>query len=457
MTDARSSAIQYAHEHREQFLGNLKDLVRIPSVSTDPDRKQDVQRAAVWVADRLKAIGMQNVQVLQTQRHPIVFGEYHVPSGSASTVLIYGHYDVQPAEPLNLWQSEPFEPEQRGDNLYGRGASDMKGQVIATIEAVNAMMKQGSLPVNVKFMIEGEEEIGSPSLKTFFQEHKDLLKSDFALNADTGMIAADVPTITYGLRGMAYFELRVHGPAHDLHSGLFGGVVRNPAIALCELIAGMHDDQGRITLPGFYDSVRPLDQAEREELSRLPLDEEFYLKQTGAPALWGEQGYTPVERTGARPTLDVHGLLSGFTGAGSKTVIPAWAMAKVSMRLVPDQDPQEVERQLRQYLEEHTDDTIRWEMIDLSGAPASVTDRDLPAVKALYDALQTVWGKEPVYRREGGSVPVTAEMEEILGLESVLTGFGLPEDNIHAPNEKLHLPTWYRGIDTLIHFFYNLH
>ncbi len=456
MTDVRSSAIEYAHEHREQFLEDLKELVRIPSVSTDPEHAQDMLRAAEWVANRLKAIGMQNVQIFQTQRHPIVFGEYHIPSGSAPTVLIYGHYDVQPAEPLDLWQTGPFEPERRGDNLYGRGASDMKGQVIATIEAVDAIMKQGSMPVNVKFMIEGEEEIGSPSLQTFFKEHKELLKSDIALNADTGMIAADVPTITYGLRGMAYFELRVYGPEHDLHSGLFGGVVRNPAIALSELIAGMHDKSGRITLPGFYDSVRPLEEAEREELAKLPVGAEFYLKQTGTRALWGEQGYTPVEQVGARPTLDVHGLLSGFTGTGSKTVIPSWAMAKVSMRLVPDQDPKVVERQLRQYLKEHTDNTIRWELIGLSGAPASITDRDLPAVKALYDALQTVWGKEPVYRREGGSVPVTAEMEEILGLDSVLTGFGLPEDNIHAPNEKTHLPTWYRGIDTLIHFFYNL-
>ncbi len=456
MTDARSSAIQYAHEHREKYLEDLKELIRIPSVSTDPEHAQDMQKAAEWVANHLKAIGMQNVQVFQTGLHPVVFGEYHTPSQNAQTVLIYGHYDVQPAEPLDLWQSEAFEPQLRGENLYGRGASDMKGQVIATIEAVDAIMKQGSLPVNVKFMVEGEEEIGSPSLQTFLREHVELLKSDFALNADTGMIASDVPTITYGLRGMAYFELRVYGPAHDLHSGMFGGVVRNPAIALCELIAGMHDASGRITLPGFYDSVRPLDQAEREELARLPVDEAFYLKQTGAPALWGEEGYSPVERTGARPTLDVHGLLSGFTGSGSKTVIPSWAMAKVSMRLVPDQEPQEAGRQLRQYLEENAGNTIRWELSDLSGAAASVTDRDLPAVKALYDALETVWNKQPVYRREGGSVPVTEEMEEILGIKSVLTGFGLPEDNIHAPNEKLHLPTWYRGIDTLINFFYNL-
>ncbi len=456
MTDVRSSAIQYAHEHREQFLEDLKELVRIPSVSTDPEHTKDMHLAAEWVANKLKTIGMQNVQIFPTQRHPIVFGEYHVPSNSAPTVLIYGHYDVQPAEPLELWESQAFVPEQRGDSLFGRGASDMKGQVVATIDAINSIMKQGSLPVNVKFMVEGEEEIGSPSLNTFLKEHADLLRSDFALNPDTGMIAADVPTITYGLRGMAYFELRVYGPAHDLHSGLFGGVVRNPAIAICELIAGMHDAAGRITLPGFYNSVRPLEPDEHEELTRLPTDEDFYLKQTGAPALWGEQGYTPAEQVGARPTLDVHGLLSGFTGSGSKTVIPAWAMAKISMRLVPDQDPKAVEQQIRQYLEEHSDKTIRWELIDLAGAPASVTNRDLPAVQALYKALETVWGKAPVYRREGGSVPVTADMDETLGIESVLTGFGLPEDNIHAPNEKLSLSTWYRGIDTLIHFFYNL-
>ncbi len=456
MTDARSSAIQYAHEHREQFLEDLKELVRIPSVSTDPEREQDVREAAEWVANRLRAIGMQNVQVIPTQRHPMVFGEYLGAPAGTPTVLIYGHYDVQPADPLDLWQTEAFEGVEQDGYLYGRGASDMKGQVVATIDAIEAIMQQGSLPVNVKFMVEGEEEVGSPSLKKFLKDHATLLKSDFAVNADTGMIAADVPTITYGLRGLAYFELRVYGPAHDLHSGLFGGVVRNPAVALCELVAGMHDASGRITLPGFYDSVQPLEPDEREALAQLPTGEGYYLKQTGATALWGEEGYSPIERVGARPTLDVNGLLSGFTGEGSKTVIPAWAMAKVSMRLVPDQDPQVVEQQLRRYLDEHVDNAIRWELTNLSGSPASITDRDLPAVKALYDALETVWGKQPVYRREGGSVPVTGDMEDILGIESVLTGFGLPEDNIHAPNEKLNLSVWYRGIDALIHFFYNL-
>lgn len=456
MTDARSSALRYAHEHREKFLDDLKDLVRIPSVSTSPDHVPDMQRAAEWIANRLKEIGLTNVQVIQTPRHPIVFGEHRALSEEAPTVLIYGHYDVQPAEPLEAWQTSPFEPDVRGECLYGRGASDMKGQVIATIEAIDSILKQGRLSVNVKFMIEGEEEIGSPSLPSFFKEHADLLKSDFAINADTGMIAADVPTITYGLRGMAYFELRVYGPKHDLHSGLFGGVVHNPAQALCELIAGMHDVTGRVTLPGFYDSVRPLEAAERAELAQLPVDSAFYLKQTGVPALWGETGYSPVERTGARPTLEVHGLLSGFTGAGSKTIIPSSALAKISMRLVPDQDPGEVSHQLRRYLEEHAPDTIRWELIDFHGGPASITNRDIPAVHALYKALEATWQKPPVFRREGGSVPVVAEMDRTLGIESVLTGFGLPDDNIHAPNERVHLPTWYRGIAALIHFFYNL-
>jgi acetylornithine deacetylase/succinyl-diaminopimelate desuccinylase-like protein len=332
----------------------------------------------------------------------------------------------------------------------------MKGQVIAALSAVESIVKQDVLPVNVKFIIEGEEEIGSPNLTAFLKEHKDLLACDFALNPDAGMIAADIPTIVYALRGLAYFELRVYGPEHDLHSGLYGGVVHNPAQALCELIAGMHDDHGRITLPGFYDRVRSLSAEERGELARLPMNEAYYRDQTGVPQVWGEEGYSPTERIGARPTLEVNGLLSGFTGKGSKTVLPAHAMAKISMRLVPDQDPAEVEKQLRQYLEQNAPKTIRWELDTMAGGPASITDPHIPGAEALSRALEQVWGIRPVYKREGGSIPVVADMQNILGVGSVLTGFGLPDDNLHAPNEKLHLPTWYRGIDALINFFYNL-
>lgn len=456
MTDLRAQAVAYAHQNRDRFLEDLKSLVAIPSVSTHAHNQPDMVIAARWLAGRLEELGFHNVQVMPTAGHPVVYGEWMNAGPDAPTALIYGHYDVQPSEPDDLWKTGPFTPTQVGDNLYGRGASDMKGQVIASLSAVESVLRQGPLPVNVKFILEGEEEIGSPSLTPFLKEHKDLLACDFALNPDAGMIAPDVPTIVYALRGLAYFELRVYGPEHDLHSGLYGGAVHNPAQALCELIAGMHDTDGRITLPGFYDSVRPLSEEERGELARLPMDDAYYQAQTGAPQVWGEAGYTSIERVGARPTLEVNGLLSGFTGKGSKTVLPAYAMAKISMRLVPDQDPAEVHKQLLHYLEQRAPKTIRWELEQFAGGPASISDPHHPAAEALARAQETVWGKRPVYKREGGSVPVVADMQKILGVESVLTGFGLPDDNLHAPNEKLHLPTWYRGIDTLVHFFYNL-
>lgn len=452
MTNQLTAALSYAQEHKDQILDELIEFVSIPSVSTDPEKKTEMQRAAQWVANQMHSLGFENVKILPTARHPVVYGESLKAGSDKPTVLIYGHYDVQPAEPLELWGTPPFEPTQHGENLYGRGASDMKGQVVASLKAVEAYAHTGDLPINVKFIIEGEEEIGSPSLEKFLTENKDLLSCDFAINPDTGMIGADTPTITYGLRGLAYFELRVTGPEHDLHSGIFGGAVHNPAQALCELIAGMHDENGRVTLPGYYDSVRSLDDEERAELARLPLDEAFYLEQTGAPELFGETGYTAYERVGARPTLEVNGLLSGFTGEGSKTVLPAKAMAKISMRLVPDQNPDEVYEQFKRYLEENAPPTIRWELEDLNQGDAAITDCNMPGVVALSQAMEATWGKKPVYKREGGSVPVVAQMQKILGIESVLTGFGLPDDNLHAPNEKIHLPTFFNGIDTFIRY-----
>lgn len=455
MSDQRTKALDYAHKNRQLFLTELTKLVSIPSVSTNPENKSDMQDTAEIIAAKLNGLGIENVKVMPTSGHPVVYGEW-LKAKDAPIVLIYGHYDVQPSEPNELWHSGPFEPTIRGEYLYGRGASDMKGQVIAAVSAVESiMLTAGTLPINMKFLIEGEEEIGSPNLTSFIEHNKELLASDFALNPDAGMIAPDVPTIVYGLRGLAYFELRVYGPASDLHSGLFGGVVHNPAQVLCELIAGMHDGQGRVTLPGFYDSVQPITDQERGEMARLPLDEAYYRQQTGVSTTWGEQGYSPAERVGARPTLEVNGLLSGFTGQGSKTVLPSYAMAKISMRLVPNQDPLEVQQQLRRYLEENAPETIRWELSVMAGGPASMSDPNHPATQALAKALEQVWGIRPMYKREGGSVPVVGDMQKILGIESVLTGFGLPDDNIHAPNEKLHLPTWYKGIDALINFFFN--
>lgn len=456
MTDTRQAALQYAHQNRQRFLDELIELSRISSISTDPGSKAEMQRAAEWLADHLKKLGVEHVTIHPTPGHPVVYGDLLNAGPTAPVVLIYGHYDVQPPEPLELWESGPFEPTIRGENIYARGITDMKGQVLAACDSIEAIVRTGTLPVNVKFLLEGEEEIGSPNLKPFIASHTDLLKCDFALNPDAGTLTPEQPSITYALRGMAYFELRITGPDHDLHSGTYGGAVHNPATVLCELIAGMHDDQGRITLPGFYDRVRALPQEERDELSRLPVSDQDLLDQTGSPALFGEAGYSSVERTGARPTLEVNGLLSGYTGAGAKTVLPSKAMAKLSMRLVPDQDPKEVHEQLTAYLNQCAPKTVKWELDDLVGGPASISDRSSKAVRALGDAMETVWGVRPVFKREGGSVPVVNLFQEYLKVESVNTGFSMPDDRAHSPNEKLHLPTWYKGIDAFINYFFNL-
>lgn len=452
MIDQLTLALAYIQEQRSQIIRELKEFVAIPSVSADPAARPEIERGANWVANALKNLGAQQVQIFPTAGAPVVYGEMMAAGPGRPVILIYGHYDVQPADPLDLWHSPAYEPTQRGDNLYGRGVSDMKGQIIIVLKAVEALVRHGDLGVNLKFMFEGEEEIGSPNLEAFIREQKMRLTCDFSLNPDSGMLSPELPTVTYGLRGLAYFELRVAGPASDLHSGQFGGIVHNPAQALCELIAGMHDSQGRITLPGFYDKVRPLSEEERQELNRVPTGDHYYLQQTGAPAIYGEAGYTATERLGARPTLEVNGLLSGYTGEGPKTVLPAKAMAKISMRLVPDQDPEEVYQQLLQYLRKHAPASIRWEVIKMAGGAPSITDRDLPGVVALSKALHETWGVAPVFRREGGSVPVVSQIQRILGVESVIAGFGLPDDNLHAPNEKLHLPTFYRGIEAIVRF-----
>ena len=456
MSDLRIAALHYAHDHAERFLDELHAFCCIASISTDPTAKPEMQRAAEWVAQQLTSLGIHNVQIFPTAGHPVVYGDLLEAGPAAPTALIYGHYDVQPVDPLELWISGPFEPTVRGENIFARGATDMKGQVMIALKAIEAIQRTGKMPINLKFMIEGEEEIGSPSLAPFMRDHKDLLSCDFAVNPDSGTHSPELPSITYGLRGLAYFELRVYGPDHDLHSGVFGGSILNPAQALCELIASMHDANGQITLPGFYDKVRPLSAEERAELARLPISDDYYLKSTGAPALYGEAGYTTLERIGARPTLEVNGLYSGFTGEGAKTVLPAWAMAKISTRLVPDQHPDDVYQQMLQYLEQHAPATIRWTLKDLHGGPPSISDRHSAYVQALSRAMEMVWNRPPIFKREGGSVPVVTQFQQILGVESVNTGFAMPDDNMHSPNEKLHIPTFYRGIDTFIHFFYNL-
>lgn len=455
MIDNRSSALQYARDNRTRFTSELVDFLCIPSISTSVDHQPSMKQAAEWLANHLSMLDFSNINIYSTPQHPIVFAQ-NIVNRKAPTILVYGHYDVQPPDPIDLWTTPPFEPTIRNNNLYARGSSDMKGQIVACLKAIESVKKSGDIPVNIKFIIEGEEEIGSPSMGDFLKSHIDILKSDIALNIDSGMISPDIPTITYALRGLAYFEVRVYGPEHDLHSGIFGGIVHNPAQVLCELISGMHNSNGQITLPGFYDRVRVLNSQERDEFSRLPMDEKYYLEQIKSPGLWGENGYTPIERVTARPTLEVNGLLSGFTGSGSKTVIPSSAMAKISMRLVPDQVPDEVHQMLIKYLSDHAPLTVRWEVIPFQGAPACISQLDTPLAKAFFNALNEVWGVSPILKREGGSIPVVAEMQKYLGLESIISGFGLPNDNIHAPDEKINLPTWYKGIDALIHYIYNL-
>jgi len=456
MTEHLNQAIDYAKNIRDEQLEILQELVAIPSVSTDPERNEDIKRAAEWLKEDLLQIGMTRAEIFETPRHPIVFAENLSAGAEAPTALIYGHYDVQPEDPREEWNTAPFQGTVVDDNLYGRGTTDMKGQIIASLSAVEAILQTGDLPVNIKFLIEGEEEIGGSYLETFIKENQDLLSCDFFLNPDTGMISPDNPTVTYALRGISYFELRLTGPSQDLHSGLFGGVIHNPAQIMAEVIAGMHDEKGRVTLPGFYDRVQDLEQEERKELSRLPTNEDFYLQQTGVKKLWGEEGYSAVERTGARPTLEINGLYSGFIGEGQKTVLPAYAMAKISCRLVPDQDPYEVGDQLEAYLEENVPDTVTWELNRMAADFPSISDRKSPWIEAYVKAAEAVWGKRPIFKREGGSVPVVVHIQQTLGVDSVNIGFGLPSDNMHSPNEKLHLPTFYKGIQALIHFFFNL-
>lgn len=451
MTDP-SGALQFAQQHHARSLAELKEFLAIPSISTLSANKPDMERAAEWVAAQLSHMGFEKVELLPTGGHAAVYGEWLRAPGQP-TILVYGHYDVQPIDPLNEWQSPPFEATERDGNLFARGASDMKGQVQAFLKALEAWQQTGGLPVNVKVIVEGEEEIGSPNLGTLMAREAARLKCDIALNADSGIMRPDLPSLVYGLRGLAYFELNVYGPDHDLHSGIFGGSLHNPAQVLCELIAGMHDAQGRVALPGFYDKVRVMEAEERAELARSAHADADWSQMAGVSQLYGESGYTTTERVGGRPTLEVNGLLSGFTGEGSKTVLPARAMAKLSTRLVPYQDDQAVEQQLRAYLERHAPPTVRWEVTNLTSSPAVLVERDSAGARAAVRALEETFGVRPVFRLEGGSVPVVSMVQEKLGVDSILMGFGLPDDNLHAPNEKLHLANFYRGIDAYIRFF----
>jgi len=453
MSQIPATTLAYLNENYERFQAELIELVRIPSISIDPEYKADMDKAAEWLANKFRTMGLDAVEILPTAGHPVVYGEWLKGGESASTVLIYGHYDVQSAEPLEDWKSQPFEADIRNDNLYARGVSDMKGQTLAAVNAVEAIIKTESLPVNIKFLIEGEEEIGSKHLNDFLIEHREKLSADFSLNTDAGgMPDADTPSICYSLRGGASFALDLFGPGQDLHSGKYGGVVQNPIHVLSKLIADLHDENGHVTLPGFYDKVRALEDDERAELAKLPIDEDFLQNESGAPALWGEPEFTPAERIGARPTMEV----VHFKAGQPKSAIPAKAHARFSFRLVPDQDPDEVHQQFREYLENNLPPTVTWELQFIIGNPAVITDRKSTEVTAMKDALRTVFGRGPIIQRSGGGIGAVLMMKNSLGIDSVLTGFSLHDDNFHGPNEKLHLPTWKKGMQAIVHFFHNI-
>lgn len=446
--------INYYQKIYPELLNELNKFLEIQSISTSNSHKKDILQAADYLVNKLKAIGFNNVQAHPTIKHPIIYADLIVDPDQP-TILLYGHYDVQPPDPLDKWETPPFEPQIRGDYLFARGASDMKGQIWVMISALQAILNSGKLPVNIKFLIEGEEEIGSPSLESYLASDKNLLKSDIVLNPDADMLSPDKPTIIYALRGMAFFELRIFGPNADLHSGIFGGVIANPANTLCQVISQLHDSQGRVNIPGFYSNVREISKEEKTALSAIGMDDEFFRNMTGVTNLGGEEGYTPVERIGARPTLDVNGLYSGYIETGAKTIIPAYAMAKISTRLVPDQDPAEVYRHLKNHLDTIIPDTVRWELDYLSGAKPYITQDDAPGVELFKQALERTWGQKAIMKREGGSIPVATSIKNILGIDSIITGFGLPDDQIHSPNERLHLPTHQKGVEALIRFILN--
>ena len=457
-TTQLDQALSFAESRQTENLAQLKDLLRIPSVSTQPTHNADMYKAANWLAEAMRTAGLENIEIIDSAvgRHPLIYADWlHAPN--APTVLIYGHFDVQPPDPIELWDTPPFEPTVRGDRLYARGACDDKGQAYIHIKAVEAYLQtSGTLPINVKFIYEGEEEDGGATLSDYLPKHTEKLAADIALISDTGILGPNQPSIIYALRGIYYDFIDLTGPSHDLHSGGYGGAINNPLNALGHILAKLKDEEGHILIPGFYDDVRELGDEERAMLNQLPITEEAYLSRTGAPAIWGEPEYTLVERLGARPTLDVHGIIGGYTGAGGKTVLPSSVHCKISMRLVPDQDPEKIKQLFRDYVRQITPPSIKVSFgEDGHGAPASITDYTIPAMQAARDAYTAVFEVEPLLARNGGSIPVVGEFQTVLGLESILMGFGLPDDRIHSPNESFYLPNFYRGIKTAIHFLHN--
>jgi acetylornithine deacetylase/succinyl-diaminopimelate desuccinylase-like protein len=438
--------IDFINVNRDRYLEELKALLAIPSISALPQHAADVKRCADWCADEMRRVGLQNVRLIDTPGNPVVYGDWLGADG-APTILFYGHYDVQPVDPLELWESPPFEATIRDGEIYARGSADDKGQVFMHVKAIEAHLKQnGRLPVNMKIILEGEEEVGSANLDDFIRAHKSELGANVVVISDSAMFDRGVPSICYGLRGLVYFQIDLRGSRTDLHSGSFGGAVANPAMVLAQVLAQMKDRGGRVKIPGFYDDVVPLTEEERKAWASLPFNEKKYKKDFGIPKLFGESGYTTLERTWARPTFEINGLLSGFTGEGAKTVLPAVSMAKVSMRLVPNQRPDNIAKLFEDYVTKITPKTVELKIARMHGGKPWMTAYDNPFVQAAARAIEKGFGKTPVFTREGGSIPVVSTFQEELGLPSVLFGVGLPDENAHAPNEKLDVSNFHNGI-----------
>ena len=454
---SESPAVAYARENGARFVEELKALLRIPSVSTLPEHKGDIRKAAEFVAEDLARSNMEHVEIIETEGHPLVYADWLHAEGKP-TVLCYGHYDVQPVDPIDQWKTPPFEPAESDGVIYARGATDDKGQMVMHLKAIESLMKtRGELPVNVRVLIEGEEEISGAGIDAYIKAHPERLACDVVVVSDTEMFAAGLPSLTVGLRGLCYTEIEARGPASDLHSGSYGGVSPNPFFALCQVISRLKDDDGRVLIPGFYDKVKPPTEAELKAWESLPFDEEHYRKtEVGSSVLTGEPGYSVLYRTWARPTLEVHGMPGGFTGAGAKTVIPAKATAKVSMRLVPDQDPKEIFDLFRKFVLSVAPKGIALDVKLLGAGEPVVVNTDNRFVQVAASAMGDVYGKDTVYIRTGGSIPIVATFEKFLKAPSLLMGFGLPDDGAHGPNEKFAIANFHGGIESMVRFFERL-
>jgi len=443
---------EYIASNKDRFLAELFEWLRIPSVSADSRHKQDVRKAAEFLKGKFGEAGVDKVEICETKGHPIVYAEKTI-NPSLPTVLVYGHYDVQPPDPLNLWNSPPFEPIIKEGKIYARGACDDKGQVYMHVKAFEVMMKLGLLPCNVKFMVEGEEEVGSDNLGLFVKENKAKLKADIILISDTALISLEHPSITTGLRGLSYMEVEVTGPNRDLHSGVYGGAVANPINTLCTMIASLHDEKGKVTIPGFYDKVAELNASQREALNKAPFDLSAYKAELGIAEIKGEKSYTTLERTGIRPTLDVNGIWGGYTGEGAKTVLPSKASAKISMRLVPNQVSAEITELFTKHFLSIAPEYVTVKVTAHHGGEPAVTSTDSPSYKAASKAFQEVFGKTPIPTRDGGSIPIVALFKKELGLDTVLMGFGFDSDAIHSPNEHYGVQNFTLGIQTIVAFY----